>query len=236
MSALATKWSELCSRLNVKPRQFGMMLGVTAVALGALGFKMFVHKPRSAAAETKAPTAKAGARGSASSDANAAEAVLPLVELPVLSVALESRPLRDPFVPFFLFTSPNTGEELDGEGTPTAEAAPPTPAPPRGGQRAAAGTRKAGNSKSASAPAEPAAPVGPQGVILKAIISGRVAVLNDGSVEEGDVIHDQSGAAFTVQSISERSIVLSDGHRTYPVGFSTKLTSKPGAKAPTGRK
>jgi hypothetical protein len=234
MSALATKWNETCARLNVKPRQFGMLLGVTVVALGALGFKVLVHKPRSASAETKASAAKPATRGPGAAPAeNGEEPVLPLVELPVMAVALESRPLRDPFVPFFLFVAPATGDEADAEDGPMAEASAPAAAtPPRAGQRTAAGARgKTGPAKAALA--EPAAPVGPQGVVLKAIIAGRVAVLNDGSVEVGDVVHDQTGAAFTVHDITERSIVLSDGHRTWPLGFTSKLSGKPGGGGKT---
>ena len=38
-AALAVRWESACARLGVKPRQFAVLLAVTAVAVGALGVK-----------------------------------------------------------------------------------------------------------------------------------------------------------------------------------------------------
>lgn len=104
-AALSERWESACGRLGVKPRQFAVLLAVTVTAVAALAARSMLRPSRSA----PAPVAAAGP---ASVAAPAAAERLPVVE-----VALESRPARDPFRPFFMI----------------AEAADALPAPAAGG-------------------------------------------------------------------------------------------------------
>jgi hypothetical protein len=242
MSAISTKWNNACSRLNVKPKQFAMLLVITFGALGVLGMKMFVFKPKKAGAST---TAKAVERGERPSKPGASDAPAPtgapgatpspsalVLGLPTVVVAFESRPMRDPFQPFFVHT-PNPEEMMleepdnDIGAIPVVTGAIPAPgtkpAPsgknPSGKGGSGAANAGGGSKKTAAAPPPPPPPEGPQGLILKAIIAGRVAVLNTMSVEEGDVIQDAASQTYTVAEIQDRSIVLTDGHRRFKIGY-----------------
>lgn len=221
MSALRERWFALCSKLNVKPKQFGILLLLTLGAVGVLGLKMTVLKPKKASARTVATKAKARAKASPATPGKSAPVEDPavfsttLVGLPVVQVAFESRPTRDPFEPFFVY-----------KPDPVAE---PEELPLHDGQGVAVHLRPGQGSGSGTSgkAAEPEAPSPPQGLTLKAIISGRVAVLNTMNVERGDVIQDSTGRYFTVEAIRERSVILNDGTRSWPVGY---------APAPTGSK
>lgn len=92
MSApIAVRWNELCNRLGVKPKQFGFLIAATALTVAALGAKT-VFKPARASAEAAIPMDPA-----ASINSVPAIAARQRVEL-----VLESRPVRDPFRPFFI--------------------------------------------------------------------------------------------------------------------------------------
>ncbi len=96
-AALAVRWESACARLGVKPRQFAVLLAVTAVAVTALGVKGALkgnRAPKAAAAAAAAPAA-------------AARGALP-ERGPVVELSLEARPARDPFRPFFLLADAET--------------------------------------------------------------------------------------------------------------------------------
>ena len=92
MSApLAVRWNELCSRLGVQPKQFGFLLAATALTVAALGAKS-MFKP-----------ARASAAAAVRVDSNASSAPAPvLAARQRVELVLESRPVRDPFRPFFI--------------------------------------------------------------------------------------------------------------------------------------
>ncbi len=242
---MASQWHDLCARLNVKPKQFAILLTITVSSIGVLGVKFFVLKPRKAGAEVAAATGGAEASGGGTAtvmhvDGNAAP-------MATVAVTLATRPERDPFAPFFVdrtLASNEAQETTDSEGgvlvnpmtDPMNKGAAPTPVAPGNGVKGGvtkpgakpSGTKHAGNVPGA------AVDTSPQGLFLKAIIGGRIAVMNDVSVEVGDVIYDDAGQAFTVMSIQDRSITLSDGHHTYSVGYArpqaagAKRTKAPG--------
>lgn len=248
---MANQFHDLCARLNVKPKQFAILLTITVSSIGILGVKFFVLKPRKAGAEVAAANAGNDAAGGASAgggmhvDGNAAP-------MATVAVTLATRPERDPFAPFFVYRAPE-GEDgtASEDGAPVSDGqgvlvAPRTVGPNKSNGAAPAGQANANAKNTGKAGAKstnqqhsgnvPGAMVdtSPQGLYLKAIIAGRVAVMNDVSVEVGDIIYDDAGQAFTVMSIQDRSITLSDGHRTYPVGYArpqaagSKHTKAPG--------
>ncbi|MBL9141660.1 MAG: hypothetical protein JNK53_07320 [Phycisphaerae bacterium] len=200
------------------------MITITVVAVGVLGAKMFILKPKSAAASGAKTTVTAKKAGADASSKDTERSPAPRIEaLPVVPVTFETRPLRDPFVPFFLYTAPDDGSagegETDGQGTLVQ---------PRVAQGGTAKSKGASN-RNAKAAAEPELPAEPQGVVLKAVISGKVAVLNHVSVEEGDVMVDALGRSFLVVSVRERSVTLSDGTKTYPIGYTVAPLDGSGA-------
>ncbi len=196
-NAFKARWEETCSRLGVKPRQFGILVAVCAVAIGALGAKTLI-KPRAAgAAVAKAPAAAPApaALPAASAPAGAAEAA-PSGSARTIQLTLETRPARDPFRPFFLVAAP---------------VAAPGPA---------------GGSSSA-APTAPA----PKGLVLKAIVAGELAVINDETVGVGDEVLDPDGKAFVVEEIQERRVVLREGGRRAELGYAANSKKRPQTQA-----
>ncbi len=192
-SALKARWEETCSRLGVKPKQFGILIAVCAVAVGALGAKTFI-KPRAAgAAVAKAPAAAPApaALPAASASAGTPEAAPP-GSTRTIQLTLETRPARDPFRPFFLVAAP---------------AAAPGPA-------------------GASAATTTAAPA-PKGLVLKAIVAGELAVINDETLGVGDEILDPDGKAFVVEEIQERRVVLREGGRRAELGYAANSKKRP---------
>jgi hypothetical protein len=59
MSAAARSWNELCARLGVKPKQFAVLLGATAIAVGALGAKAVINSKRTPRARPAAAVSTA---------------------------------------------------------------------------------------------------------------------------------------------------------------------------------
>ena len=91
MSApLAVRWQQLCDRLGVKPKQFGTLIAVATVSVGAVAAKSML-KPAKAAASV-AVVAPAPAAAPRIVDAPRAR----------MELTLETRPARDPFRPFFM--------------------------------------------------------------------------------------------------------------------------------------
>jgi hypothetical protein len=116
-AALAARWESACTRLGVKPRQFAVLLSVTAVAVAALAARTALRPARAAKAPQAAP---APAPAEAPERAPAAE------RLPVVELALESQPARDPFRPFFLLAdaAPDSAPRAGGSQGAVAAAAP----------------------------------------------------------------------------------------------------------------
>jgi hypothetical protein len=233
-------FNKVCSRLNVKPKQFAILLVISTLALGVLGLKMFVLKPKSASAAGTKATARKGPDkspakpGDAKGAAEATTAFPALEDLPVVPVVFENRPMRDPFVPFFVYHDPGE-DESSMDGLPMTDEEGGVLVAPRtnstkGAPKGTPGRGRGANAKR-TAVVEPEEPLGPQGVVLKAIIEGKVAVLSGMTVEQGDIVEDADGQKFTVLEIRERSVTLSDGRRTWPIGYAAnKLAGKPGAK------
>lgn len=234
-------FNKVCSRLNVKPKQFAILLVISTLALGVLGLKMFVLKPKSASAAGTKTAAKKGpdkspakpgdTKGAA---ADATTAFPALEDLPIVPVVFENRPMRDPFVPFFVYHDPSAEEDSMNELPLTDEEGGVLVAP-RTSQAASApkGTsgRGRGSKAAKSVAVAPEEPLGPQGVVLKAIVEGKVAVLNGMTVERGDIIEDTEGQKFTVLAVEENRVTLSDGRRTWPIGYAANsLAGKPGAR------
>ena len=117
-AALSAQWGSACARLGVKPRQFAVLLSVTAVAVAALAARNALRPARPAKAA--APVAEAAQRAT------------PAERLPVVELSLETRPARDPFRPFFLLA--DAAQDAGSAPVPAqaggaAAAAPGTAAP-----------------------------------------------------------------------------------------------------------
>jgi hypothetical protein len=85
----------------------------------------------------------------------------------------------------------------------------------------------------AGAPLAPA----PAGLVLRAVIAGELAVIGDHTVGIGGTVADSQGGEWTVESIRERAVVLSDGARRAQLGYAAApRTARPsGAKSAAAR-
>lgn len=70
----------------------------------------------------------------------------------------------------------------------------------------------------------------PAGLVLRAVIAGELAVIGDHTVGIGGTVADAQGAEWTVESIRERAVVLSDGARRTQLGY----VAAPRAARPSG--
>lgn len=128
MSTAGDRYLALCQRLGVKPKQFGVLAGSAAIAVGFLGLRFLVPLAQAEAAPAAAPAPAAPAAASASAPAPAARASAYPHGLPsIVEMALEDRPLRDPFVPVLAAGQPQGGSLVD-----RAYAAMGGSGPPRG--------------------------------------------------------------------------------------------------------
>lgn len=189
---IRARWEEACSRLGVKPRQFAVLLATCTVAIGALGAKTLL-KPRGAAASVAAPAAaRPDPSPAAAGDAPAPATAEPAAQnaLRTIPLALEVRPARDPFRPFFLVA---------------------TPAP------------AAGQPDAASMPAGPP----PKGLVLRAIVAGEFAVINDETLAVGDAVTDGDGTSYVIDEIQERRVVLREGGRRAELGYASTGKKRP---------
>lgn len=195
-NAFKARWEETCSRLGVKPKQFGILVAVCAVAIGALGAKTFL-KPRAAgAAVAMAPTAAPAPAAPIDPSAGHAAGTASPGAARTVQLTLETRPARDPFRPFFAVAAP--------AGAPGPAGAPVGTAP--------------------TAPA-------PKGLVLKAIVAGELAVINDETVGVGDEVLDPDGNAFVVEEIQERRVVLRAGGGRAELGYAATSKKRPQTQA-----
>ena len=102
-SSSRSGYEAFCSRLGVKPKQFSILLAITILATGGLGVRMFM-KPRAATAATATEKKRPGT--AAKADATEKTATGPTISetLDPLEIVLDTRPSRNPFHPFFIFT------------------------------------------------------------------------------------------------------------------------------------
>lgn len=108
-SPFSRKWNSLCSRLGVKPKQFTVLLIITVVAVGGLTAKAML-KPRKAGAEQPAATAADPAEEAAPESAPApGQSPAATATHQVIHLELQTRPARDPFHPFFLYSESKAG-------------------------------------------------------------------------------------------------------------------------------
>ena len=70
----------------------------------------------------------------------------------------------------------------------------------------------------------------PAGLVLRAVIAGELAVIGEHTVGIGGTVADSQGAEWTVESIRERAVVLSDGARRAQLGY----VAAPRAARPSG--
>jgi hypothetical protein len=241
MSAVSTQWTDLCARFNVKPKQFAMLLVITVGALGVLGVKMFVLKPKKAAAtpSSAAVAPRNEAQKSTARGSDDSQYAPPSHGLPVILVNFESKPMRDPFEPFFVYSPDAEGSSTLPEESTVAAAKDSEGGilvAPRSSGKSAPGTKvttkSSGNKKPPAPAVMPASSGEPEGLVLKAILSSRMAVLNTMTVEVGDVIQDEASQTYTVAEINQRSIVLTDGRRRFTIAYVHAASSgaKPGSK------
>ena len=111
--ALAKRWTEACERLGVQPKQFAVLVGATVLAIGALVARS-AFTPGKRGSAPRAATAAAAVAGSAAGATPAAH-VRPAT---TVRCALQSRPARDPFRPFFL--AADAAPEHSAPGQPAA--------------------------------------------------------------------------------------------------------------------
>ncbi|MFM8784239.1 MAG: hypothetical protein ACKOV8_06825 [Phycisphaerales bacterium] len=72
----------------------------------------------------------------------------------------------------------------------------------------------------------------PAGLVLRAVIAGELAVIGEHTVGIGGTVADSQGGEWTVESIRERAVVLSDGARRAQLGY----VAAPRAARPSGTK
>lgn len=159
-----------------------MLVGATALAIGALAARSaFAHGKRGTAPRAAA-TATAGAE-SAPAAAHARPAV-------TVRCALQSRPARDPFRTFVQIPGSASGDGT--AGMPLAAA--------------------------------------PAGLVLRAVVAGELAAIGDHTVGVGGTVADSQGTEWTVESIGERAVILSDGARRAQLGYAAApRTARPTA-------
>lgn len=183
--AIARRWTAACERLGVQPKQFGVLVGATVLAIGALAARSALAPSKRGGPPRTAATAaaEAGSAGAATPTAHVRPAT-------TVRCALQSRPARDPFRTFV---------ELPG---------------------AAAGDGPSGMPLAAA----------PAGLALRAVIAGELAVIGDHTLGIGGTVADAQGAEWTVESIGERAVILSDGARRAQLGYA----AAPRAARPSG--
>ncbi len=201
MSGLASRWNDLCARLGVKPRQFAVLLGATAIAVGALGAKSFVNsrrtpRARPAAAAVAAPQGPQ-ADGVDGPQPGGTWSTGGGPRTATMRCELQVRPARDPFKPFFL----------------VQDAAPAGSAP--GG---------------ASGPQLTATAAAPAGLSLRAVIAGEYAVIGEDTVGVGGSTVDADGVSWSVEEIHERHVIVSDGARRAQLGYGQARAASKGAR------
>jgi hypothetical protein len=86
----------------------------------------------------------------------------------------------------------------------------------------------------AAAPAGATAPAGgalaapaPKDLVLKAILSGELAVINDETLAVGDSVEAADGTTYVLEEIQERRVVLREGGRRAELGYATSSKKRP---------
>ncbi len=99
MSDLKTGWNALCSRMGVKPKQFGALLAVLVVSVGGLGLKAMTGPRKAGAAVPAAPAPRvdAGAKPTAKAANGTRTAPSAAGARRVIECSMERVPARDPF-------------------------------------------------------------------------------------------------------------------------------------------
>lgn len=102
MSDLKSGWNAMCSRMGVKPKQFGALLAVLVVSVGGLGLKATSGPRKAGAAVSASPAAakprpETAAKPGARSASGSKPAPAPQGTRRVVECSLERVPARDPF-------------------------------------------------------------------------------------------------------------------------------------------
>lgn len=201
MSSPASRWNEVCERLGVKPKQFAVLVGATAIAVGALGTKSIINSKRT----PRARPAAAASTAPQDPQADGVDGPQPGgtwstgggPRTATVRCELQVRPARDPFKPFFLVQESASAESGSG-------AAPGSPSSP-----------------TAAAPA---------GLSLRAVIAGEYAVVGEDTVGVGGTAVDADGVSWTVEEIHERHVIVSDGARRAQLGYGQARAASKGAR------
>ena len=197
MADLSRVWKDLCGRLGVQPRQFAALLTVMVVAVGGLGIRMVAGGPRKASASVSAPSKPASAGGSTA-----------------------KRNARDPK------SSPKSISTAKGAGKTAGEAARrvievvldhnpardpfrPWGLPEVTETVAAAAVKPSGDAIPGYLP----------GVVLKAVVSGELAVFGDQTVRVGDAVALPDGTFARVLQIRARTVAVDWNGRSLDVNF-----------------
>jgi hypothetical protein len=201
VSSPASRWNEVCERLGVKPKQFAVLVGATAIAVGALGTKSIINSKRT----PRARPAAAASTAPQDPQADGVDGPQPGgtwstgggPRTATVRCELQVRPARDPFKPFFLVQESASAESGSG-------AAPGSPSSP-----------------TAAAPA---------GLSLRAVIAGEYAVVGEDTVGVGGTAVDADGVSWTVEEIHERHVIVSDGARRAQLGYGQARAASKGAR------
>jgi hypothetical protein len=201
VSSPASRWNEVCERLGVKPKQFAVLVGATAIAVGALGTKSIINSKRTPRARPAAATDAAPqdpqADGVDGPQPGGTWSTGGGPRTATVRCELQVRPARDPFKPFFLVQESASAESGSG-------AAPGSPSSP-----------------TAAAPA---------GLSLRAVIAGEYAVVGEDTVGVGGTAVDADGVSWTVEEIHERHVIVSDGARRAQLGYGQARAASKGAR------
>ena len=197
-------WKDLCGRLGVQPKQFATLLAVMLVAVGGLGVKMVAGGPRKAAA---ASTARARPPKAAPALAAAAKQAR---EGTGESPSTQRKPASRRVIEVTMDRDP-ARDPFRPWGLP--EAAVPAVQP---AVRASASS----------------APGYLPGVVLKAVVSGELAVFGDQTVRVGDAVALPDGTFARVVEIRARTVTVDWNGRPLDVNFGS--APQPKNPAPGG--
>ena len=196
MADLSRVWKDLCGRLGVQPRQFAALLTVMVVAVGGLGIKMVAGGPRKASASASAPSKPASAGGSTAKRSS-------------------SDPKRSPNTSTTRGAGKTAGEaarrviEVVLDHNPARDPFRPWGLPEATETVAAAAVKPSGDAIPGYLP----------GVVLKAVVSGELAVFGDQTVRVGDAVALPDGTFARVLQIRARTVAVDWNGRSLDVNF-----------------
>ena len=205
MKSTSTQWRNLCIRLGVQPRQFATLLAVLAVGVGGLGIRAMSGGPRKATAATVTTPSKTGA-----SKKPAATPDKPGSVTNTKAGRAAGKPASRRVIEFAPDRQPARDPfEVWGLPKPVVQAQVPVTRAAVGGQ-----------------------PGFLPGLVLKAVVSGELAVFGDQTVRVGDAVALPDGTFARIVEIRARTVSVDWNGRAMDVNFGS--APQPKNPAPGG--